>query len=372
MGLRGLLRASAYRDRLRPAVSRAALVLLPRRRDAVRVLHLGGRGFVGGPMVKLHRLATAYPDSPLCFNLVYSVSGRVPPALCAAARAKGVPVVAHVNSVFTPLYRPETWRRLNQPIAAVHALADHVVYGSRHASRRAPEFIGQSPAPFTVIHNAVDTGHYRPPASEPDGPLTILTSGRHTFRHRLEPLIRALPLIRAEHPGARLIIAGPLVPGAGEWDCGPQTVARIIAESGAEGVELIPAYNQAEAPALYGRCHVFAHLTYMDWTPNVLVEAMACGRAVVHTGTGGMAEQTGEAAVSLGLPMSFERVHSPAPEAVAAAILEAYQRRAELGPAARARAVERFGLEAWLARHREIFEALLAGRAPAGAEGGRG
>lgn len=370
MALKGRI-ASALRARLRPALCRAALACLPRAGGAPRVLHFGGRGFVGGPMVKLHRLAAAYPDSPFGFNLIYSVSGLVPPALCASAQARGVPVVAHVNSVFTPLYRPDTWRALNEPIARLHALADHVVYGSRHAAARAPEFIGKSAAPFSVIHNAVDTGHYRPPQHEPEGPLTILTTGRHTFRHRLEPLIRALPLVQAEHPGARLIIAGPLVPGEGEWDCGPETVASVIADSGAEGVELIPVYSQDEAPALYGRCHVFAHLTYMDWTPNVLVEAMACGRAVVHTGTGGMGEQTGEAAVSLNLPPSFERVHRPDPEAVAAAICEASARREELGRAARARAVERFGLDAWLAWHREIFEALLAGRTPADAEGGR-
>ena len=100
------------------------------------VHHAGGHQGIGGPTIKLWRMQRYFPDTPTGYNIIYSVSGRISADVCRKAQRRGVKVVCHVNSVFHPAYRPN-YEQLNAPIAAIHALADHVVYGSPAAEEGA-------------------------------------------------------------------------------------------------------------------------------------------------------------------------------------------------------------------------------------------
>ena len=85
---------------------------------------------------------------------------------------------------------------------------------------------------------------------------------------------------------------------------------------------------------------------------------MASGLPVVYSASGGTPELVGDAGVGIQAPEDWERDHPAEPEALALAILQAAERRDELGPAARARAEERFALPRWIDRHRELFGQL--------------
>lgn len=347
----------AVEYRLRPLLIRAALPFVRMPLDKPRVHHGGGRSVWGGVQVKLRRMQAAYPDTPFGFNLIYSVSGTVPAPVVAAANKRGAKVVCHLNSMFHPAYRPD-YKELNRPIADIHARADHIVYGSRHAQEGARRYLGSSDAPHSFIFNAVDLELFKP-APWPEGPPTILALGVQRLKHALVPLIRAFPMIRKTHPDARLIIAGPLAPGQGIWDCGPKTIQDEVARAGGDGISLVGRYAQEQAPGLINSAHVVVHLKHMDWTPNVVVEAMACGRAVVHAGNGGLPELVGECGVGLDLPTDWDRLHQAGPEAVAAGVLRALEGHQALGGAARVRAEKEFSLTRWLEKHRVIFEGLL-------------
>ncbi|MBN1886761.1 MAG: glycosyltransferase family 4 protein [Thermoflexales bacterium] len=323
-----------------------------------RVLHNGAQGGLGGPTVKLNRMQRYFPNDPFDYNIIYSVSARIPAHVCRQAQARGCKVVCHVNSVFHPAYRADYAER-NAPIAEVYAMADYVVYGSRYAQAGVERYLGQVPVPHSIVYNAVDTSYFRPPEARAQDRFNVLAVGIHYIRHRLEPLIRAMPYVQNVYPQARLIIAGPLQKGEGIFDCGLGSMQAVADEVGLGNVDWLGSYTQKEAPLIYARGDVLVHLKHMDWTPNTVIEAMACGLPIVHTGNGGMDELVGSAGVSLNVPFDWDQIHTPDPSYVAECIIEAYKRRLDLGTMARQIAVERYEMQAWVEAHRQIFASLL-------------
>ena len=97
----------------------------------------------------------------------------------------------------------------------------------------------------------------------------------------------------------------------------------------------------------------------MDWTPNTVIEGMACGLPIVHTGNGGLNEIVQNAGVSLELPYSWDNIHVPDPMILASRIIEAYEDRTNLGKIAREIAVEKYDIRKWVEKHRKIFQELL-------------
>ena len=298
-----------------------------------------------------------FPDCSYRYNLIYSVSAKVPPMVCRRAKRRGVKVVSHVNSVFHAAYRPN-FARMNEPIAEVYHMADHVVFGSKHARAAARNLLGESMVPSTIIYNAVDVNHFVP-CVKPHGRLNVLVAGIQSFRHIVESVIHAMPLVIDRRPEARLIVAGQLTEGEGISDCSRETFSGIAADVGFSRIEFLGRYSQEEAPQVYAQGDVQVHMKHMDWTPNTVAEGMACGLPIVHTGNGGVGEIIGDAGLSLGLPTDWEEIHTPDPQTLAAGILEAADAGMEKGMLARCRAEKLFSMKSWADAHERIFSGLL-------------
>jgi len=326
--------------------------------DHVRINHGAGPAGVGGPVVKLSRMQDYFPNYSFRYNIIYTVSARIPPAVCSAARGRGVKIVQHINSVFHPAYRAD-YDQLNRPFRKILGVADYVVFGSAFAKEGARRYLGTCKTPSSVIYNAIDTSHFIPAKKNSDR-FTILAVGVHYIRHRIEPLIQAMAYVHKSHPNAKLIIAGPLKAGTGIFDCSRESFIRLAREAGVEqSIQFLPRYSQEEAPGILALGDILVHLKHMDWTPNTVIEAMACGLPVLHTGNGGLPEIVGDAGLSLDLPNDWDNIQTPAPELLAEKIIRLYTLRREKGEIARDTAVERFDIRSWVDRHREIFEGLL-------------
>jgi glycosyltransferase involved in cell wall biosynthesis len=304
--------------------------------------------FAYGGAVKFQALEKTWPGSPLDFNVLYLGSSTVPEdvhVLIRLARRRGATVVWNQNGVAYPAWHGDGWEQTNQPLTHGLLAADHVIFQSAFCKVSSDRFLGEREDPWEVLHNPVDTAHFTPAEAPPERP-TFLLGGNRSQPYRFEVALRTLALLPDDW---RLLVAGPA----------PTRAEAEVAELGLEGrVELAGPYSQSDAPALLRRAHLLLHPKYNDPCPTLVLEAMACGLPVVYSQSGGTPELIGPAGIGVPAPLDWERDHPPAPEDLRDAVLAAAAKREELGNAARRRAVERFDLQPWLARHRELFGEL--------------
>ncbi len=165
--------------------------------------------------------------------------------------------------------------------------------------------------------------------------------------------MRGLAVARDEGLDCRLVIAG--------WvhDSVRQR-ARSLADQVGAAVDVVGPYTQEEAPGIYRRADAFVMTKHNDPCPNTVIEAMACGLPVVYVNSGGVPELVGtEAGVAVESEDNWLEPSVPDARDIGRAMLGVADRRAPMAAAARARAVDRFNLDHWIARHRDVFESLI-------------
>lgn len=302
---------------------------------------------VAGGSGKFQRLAERFPNSPTDFSLLYLGSTWLPRdlrPLLAYTRHRGIPVLVNQSGVAYPGWAGTATERINDEFRRALLAADHVLYQSEFCKRSADEFLGEPRGAWEVLYNAVDVEHFTP-GRAPDGAVLLL-AGDQTQAYRVEVALRTL----AHLPEATLIVTGRFV--SDPWS--------LMREFGVEDrVELAGRYAQSEAPALFRRADLLLHTKVQDPCPTAVIEAMACGLPVVYAASGGTIELVGgEAGIGVPHPVSWDRDEPPDPEALANAVRTVLAERERYAEAARRRAVERFALEPWLARHAQLFKEL--------------
>jgi glycosyltransferase involved in cell wall biosynthesis len=307
-----------------------------------------------GGLVKLARLAETFPNDPGGFSVLYLGSSSRPHdsrQLIRLARRRGAAVVWNQDGVAYPGWAGARTERINRPLAhGLHA-ADHVLFQSEFCKLSADRFLGERQGPSEVLYNPVDTGFFTP-GGRPREP-TLLLGGNQYLRYRLETALETAKLL-----GARLLVTGRLSWSPAAEREGRELVRRFGLE---ERVELTGPYAYADAPALLRRGSLLLHTKFNDPCPGVVLEAMACGLPVVYSASGGVPELVGaDAGIGVPAPLDFERDHPPDPAALSEAATRVLDRHEDHAEAARRRAVERFDLGPWIARHREIFDMLLS------------
>jgi glycosyltransferase involved in cell wall biosynthesis len=254
-----------------------------------------------------------------------AVTGRLLAAL--GPSKPRVRVVLHLHDIAARVSR--LWRR-----------ADVIVTASAAIARS----LGTVGCPVEVVYPPVEAD---PPAADPpwggggssgDGPV-IGFVGRIEPRKGALDLALAAPSIRHLVPGARVVLVGDEPPYATDRD-----YTRAVLDSGA--LEHYP--WRADAPGLMRHLDVLVLPSYREPFGTVLAEAMAVGTPVVATPVDGLPEVVGDGVCG--------RLVAPGdPPALAAAVVDVLERRAEMGAAAR-REAERFAVP----RHVGAMERLLA------------
>jgi glycosyltransferase involved in cell wall biosynthesis len=314
-----------------------------------------------GGVIKLQSLATRFPHEPRRFNILYLVSSRLPdaaPLLARLARAKGGKVVVNQNGVAYPAWLPSGWRQINDAMAQVLRQADHVVYQSAFCKTAADRFLGAAACAHEIVYNPVDTDRFRPAQRPGSARFTLLLAGTQHAEYRVDTAIRVLALVARRIPSVRLIITGRL-----RWTSESAALRAMGDLARSLGVddrtEWIGPYTPNDAPAIYQRADVLLHTKYKDPCPTVVLEAMSSGLPVVYSASGGVPELVGDHA-GVGVPVadSWDHEEPPDPGQMAAAVIEAADRRHELSAAARQRAADRFDARQWLDRHETVFSEL--------------
>jgi len=216
------------------------------------------------------------------------------------------------------------------------------------------EVLNRSADRVVVIGNGVDTERFSPdgPVAERGSEPLLVCVGRLTEAKGQSLAIDALPRMRT--PARRLRPVG---------DAEDEAMLRDTADRAgvAARVEFLGSVDDA-APHLRAADLVVVPSRW-DAQSLVLLEAMACGAAVLATRVPGSSAVDGAGVIA--------ECRDPAQFAAAAdALLDDPARRAELGAAARARAVDRFALARSNARWVELWT-NLAGSANGAVRGRR-
>ncbi|MFJ4439554.1 glycosyltransferase family 4 protein [Streptomyces sp. NPDC088923] len=232
-----------------------------------------------------------------------------------------------VRGALPTVFQPHAWS-FEAAGGPVGAFARHWErYGARwadrllcvsEAERRTGEQAGVR-GEFAVLPNGVDLAAFRPEGGRyayGDGAPLVVCVGRLCRQKGQDVLLRAWPAVREAVPGARLVLVGD----------GPDE-AELRQQAG-EGVQF--AGPARECARWYRAADLVVLPSRWEGMALAPLEAMACGRALVLTDTGGARESLPGAA----LPHSL--VPPEAPGALAAALtrlLRAPGLRADLAAA---------------------------------------
>ncbi|MDQ2755343.1 MAG: glycosyltransferase family 4 protein [Actinomycetota bacterium] len=242
-------------------------------------------------------------------------------------------------------------------------LADRLVVPSRATLEQVREHVGGAPEQFTVVPHGVDHEHFRPPTPAQvatvrarlglaEGTSYVAFLGTLEPRKNVPALIDAWVQVCRDRPEPpALVVAG----GRG-WD---DEVEPALARVPGHLTVLRPGFVPDDlVPALLGGAQVVAYPTLGEGFGLPVLEAMACGAAVLTTRELSLPEVGGDAVAYAASP------DTPDLAAALAALLDDPDRRERLRVDALARAAT-FTWEATAAAHAQVFTEVARGRRPA-------
>ncbi|MFB7777668.1 DUF3492 domain-containing protein [Streptomyces bauhiniae] len=306
----------------------------------------------GGPAALPGLLARHFSGVPL---LVTEYGVQLRAHYLALGPDSAAPAVRSLLAAFHGLLAAEVYRR-----------AEILTPGSSHA-RRWQERCGADRARIRTVHPGMDADRFAEAGEAPDraDAGTLVWVGRIEPGRDLVSLLHAFAEVRKEEPHARLRIVGVPVGAEGEaYLAQCRALAAQLFPDEAEGLHAVgdnpvsfTEVGAPEAPTLpdaYAAGAVVVLSSVVEGFPVSLAEAMFCGRATVSTDVGAVVEVIG--GTGLVVPPRNPRALAEA----CVALLRDPERRARLGAAARARALELFGVEQNITAFHGIYLEIMS------------
>jgi teichuronic acid biosynthesis glycosyltransferase TuaC len=163
--------------------------------------------------------------------------------------------------------------------------AERVVAVSEPLRKAAIE-LGAASSRVDVVPNGIDRARFRPQDKTSarhalglplDGAIVLYIGNIEHHKGSLD-LVRAFAALMKRRKNVSLVMVGD---GDGMADC------KKLSADLAAGVSFVGAKPHDEVPRWIAACDVFALPSWNEGTPNVVIEALACGRRVVATRVGG-------------------------------------------------------------------------------------
>ncbi len=221
----------------------------------------------------------------------------------------------------------------------VFTAADQVVVTTPTIAQRVQENYELSARRIKIIPNYVETDRFAPQKAQGKRPLRIGFVGRLAWEKNLLALVEAVSGLDVE-----LVMVG----------AGPQK-AELQARADALGVKLsLPGrMDNSALPAFLNSCDLFVLPSLYEGHPKALIEAMACGLAVIGTRVPGIAEMIQDGHNGLLAEPDAASLRTTIDRAAGDASL-----RARLGKAARGYVLRHFSLEQVAALELTLLEEL--------------
>jgi glycosyltransferase involved in cell wall biosynthesis len=255
------------------------------------------------------------------------------------------------NSLFAKVFKLAFARRMTE---VAYAYADAVApccdYNHRWESR-----IGVETDRLRTAYYGVDAEMTRGDESGRSEAPVVAWAGRIDPLKDVETLLRAAAVVHEARPEVRFRLYGAAPPGNELYQ---KRCLDLHAKLGLEEAVRFEGFSPNVLDA-FAEADLVVLSSISEGFPFSTLEAMLCGKPVVATGVGGIAEQ---------VTADCGRVVRPRdPKALGGAILDVLsspETCQALSRAARDRAVSLFGMERFRATHREIYELVLPEQAP--------
>jgi glycosyltransferase involved in cell wall biosynthesis len=215
----------------------------------------------------------------------------------------------------------------------------HIAANSQQSIREAIE-IGVRPDRLTLVPNVIDTSVFYPVVRPLDAPVELLSVGRLGPEKRQDIFLNVLARARARSASpltGRIVGDGPL----------RQALEKQASALGLTPETAVFSGAVADMPTAYHGAGIFVLSSDHEGSPNVVLEAMACGLPVVATRVGGVPDLVEHGRTGLICPPGDE-------EAICEAVLRLTadpRLRRQMGERARMVAEERHSdtlLPSWL------------------------
>lgn len=201
--------------------------------------------------------------------------------------------------------------------------------------------------------SGVDLDEFQP-LPEPDGAPVVLYAGRLLWLKGVGEFVEAARLLRAEGVSARFVMVGYGEPG-NPINVPPETLAAWEAEG---AVELWG--RRSDMPQVYAQVHIVCLPSYREGIPRVLIEAGACGRAVVAADVSGSRDVVRDGQNGLLVPPR----DAPALAAALRRLIEDGALRRRLGARGRAIVSAEYSFDRVAAETLAVYARLLRGARP--------
>lgn len=250
--------------------------------------------------------------------------------------------------------------------AEIYHRAEFVTPGNTHA-RRWQERCGADRAKLRTVYPGMDPAPFAEAGESPGSadPHTLVWAGCVDPAKDLVSLLHAFARVREEEPKTRLrIIGGPSDPEGAAYLGHCRALAAQLFPDEADGPHSVGdnpvSFEEfgGAGPATSADAHARGAVTVLssvvEGFPVGLVEAMLCGRATVSTDVGAVVEVIG--GTGLVVPPRNPRALAEA----CVSLLRDPERRARLGAAARARALELFTVDQNVSAFHGLYLEIVA------------
>jgi glycosyltransferase involved in cell wall biosynthesis len=231
-------------------------------------------------------------------------------------------------------------QKARQLEAAVFPAADRVVVTTSAVCQTVVERYGVKPEKVRIIPNYVDTKLFKPPSNSRQ-PNLLCFVGRLSEEKNIPALLDAIHGLDVE---LAVIGGGSL-----------EEMLRAKTRQERLAVRFLGNISNAELPAHLNRASLFILPSFIEHHPKALLEAMACGLAVIGTGVPGIRDLIRHRETGYLCGTSSEEIRAAIQDVLADADL-----RARMGRNAREFVVEHFALERVLEMELALLEELAA------------
>lgn len=184
---------------------------------------------------------------------------------------------------------------------------------------------------------------------EPLDPLVVVMAARLLSDKGVREFVEAATQIHELHPNIIFQLVGAI-----DLD-NPASITQQQIEDWQKNTPIQLLGQRSDIPELFSKAHIVVLPSYREGFPKVLIEAAACGRAVITTDVPGCRDAIISGQTGLLVPVRNTKALAEAIKR----LIENKTLRQQMGKAGRKLAEERYTIEQVVARHLAIYQELL-------------